>query len=70
MEWQKSEVGPIWYGSHDSGVTRYKAVIHYNEYTHYYDVAVRKQVYEAGAGVSAQGLRTLEEAQEWALLMM
>lgn len=70
MEWKKSEVGPIWYGSQGSGVTRNKAVIHYNEYTHYYDVAVRKQVYEAGSGVSAQGLRTLEEAQEWARLMM
>ena len=71
MEWRKSEIGPIWYGSqYDSSVTHYKAVIHYNEYTHYYDVAVRKQVYEAGAGVSAQGLRTLEEAQEWVRLMV
>lgn len=70
MEWQKSEVGQIWHWSHDSAVTHDKAIIHYNEYTRCYDVAIRKQVYEAGVGVSAQGFRTLEEAQEWARLMM
>ena len=72
MEWQKSEIGQIWHRSHDSidGGTHYKAVIHYNEYTLCYDVAVYKRYYEAGAGVSAQGLRTLEEAQEWVRLMV
>ena len=67
MEWQKSEFGQIWHWSNPPVYNPSKAVIHCNEYTRYYDVAIR---YAGGPSVSAQGLRTLEEAQEWVRLMV
>ena len=66
MEWKKSEIGQIWHWSDSSSR---KAVVHFNLHTSRYDVALIRGILDGGAGVSAQGFRTLEAAQEWARLM-
>lgn len=67
MEWRKLETSPIWYKSQNTRT----AVIHYNEYTRCYDVSVAILFgYDGGTSISAQGFRTLEEAQEWVRLMV
>ena len=62
MEWQKSQIGPIWHWSGKAA----RVMIHCNEHTRCYDVVINSE----GISVNAQGLSTLELAQEWALLML
>ncbi|MCY4623787.1 MAG: hypothetical protein OXC99_02090 [Chloroflexi bacterium] len=66
MKWEQSQTGEMWrWKKNDNTV-----VIHLNKFNGTYQVSVVRSISSAGMGLSAEGFDSLEEAQEWAALLL
>ncbi len=66
MKWEPSQTGEMWrWKKNDNTV-----VIHLNKFNGTYQVSVIRSISSAGMGLSAEGFNSLEEAQEWAALLL
>ena len=70
LDWEKSEKGELWSFVRSPSSAR-SAAIHLNFQTGMYDASVVLDMFNGGgAGVTGQGFNTLEEAQEWAHIII
>lgn len=66
MKWEQSETAEMWrWTKRDNTV-----VIHLNKFNGTYEVSVVRSIASAGMGLNAGGFASLEEAQEWAALLL
>ena len=66
MKWEKSETAEIWRWKKSDNTV----VIHINKFNGTFEVSVIRSISSAGMGLTANGFDSLEEAQEWAALML
>ena len=66
MNWEQSKSGEMWrWTGWDNTV-----VIHLNKFNGTYEVSVVRSISSAGMGLNAGGFDSVEEAQEWAALLL
>lgn len=66
MNWEQSTSGEMWRWKKSDNTV----VIHLNKFNGTYQVSVIRSIQSAGMGLAADGFDSLEEAQEWAALLM
>ncbi len=66
MNWEQSKTGEMWRWKKSDNTV----VIHLNKFNGTYQVSVIRSIQSAGMGLSAEGFDSLEEAQEWAALLL
>ena len=66
MKWEKSETAEIWRWKKSDNTV----VIHINKFNGTFEVSVIRSISGAGMGLTANGFDSLEEAQEWAALLL
>ena len=66
MKWEQSKNSEMWRWKKSDNTV----VIHLNKFNGTYDVSIVRSISGAGMGLSASGFDSVDEAQEWAALLL
>ena len=66
MKWEQSETAEMWRWTKSDNTV----VIHLNKFNGTYEVSLIRTIWDKGMGLNAGGFESLEDAKEWAALML
>ena len=66
MKWEQSKTGEMWRWKKSDNTV----VIHLNKFNGTYEVSIVRSISSAGMGLTTGGFDSVEEAQEWAALLL